>query len=492
MSVQDEITRIAAGKEDLLNAIAEQGIEVADDTPIEQTGAKVRAIGDKFYTKTESDNKYATQAAVDKAVKYGDILQPTNQFGGKKLYISKIDNAFYAADKRYTVTASQYSQTDNSLVSEYDSRFVARLFNGYYDDWNCVIEAGNYAVIKIQGSPYIGVMLYGDIIINFYNFHAPKNVSIRVYCDYEPSGIGWKNLNVNEVYSNNKKCAVNAYNSFFNIAEIEITITANAETKTSLSEIEMRLNSPEVSDSPVVSKYAAEKLYYPLTAPEFKGKLTGTADKATSDQNGNNIASTYQKKNELATAILPLVYPVGSIYMSDSESNNPQNWANAPSWTWERIENKYLVAEGDDFTVTNGNHTGGSNSVTLAEENLPKHRHTMGHTHEVTVDSMQNSGYTTESHIGFRTVANDEELVMGADGFATEENYWDIAASAGSALAKHLTATTKGRGFKLNIDHTHTAKTGSPNVPVTGDKGDGTAFDVKPSYYVVYVWKRTA
>ena len=90
MSVQDEITRIQNGKEDLLNAIAEYGVEVSSSTPIEETGDKVRQIGEKFYTKTESDNKYATKSSTENMNKEAYL-----EWGGRDIegILSPIDVA---------------------------------------------------------------------------------------------------------------------------------------------------------------------------------------------------------------------------------------------------------------------------------------------------------------------------------------------------------------------------------------------------------------
>lgn len=184
------------------------------------------------------------------------------------------------------------------------------------------------------------------------------------------------------------------------------------------------------------------------------------------------------------------VYPVGSIYMSDTESNNPQNWKNAPLWTWERIENRYLVAQGTDFDISNG-HTGGSNSVTLKTENLPSHSHTINHTHGISVTSMKNSGYQTAGSVGFRNTDAKESLVVGANGITSGNNsYWDTIGY--KAVGQSVLVNSAGGGFDINVEHTHNASTSSISTGNSGATGNGKSFDVKPAYYVVYVWKRTA
>jgi hypothetical protein len=75
-----------------------------------------------YYTETEIDTKLTAKVA------YGDVLMNTNPFGGKKLYISSIDNAMYAADKKWHVTITRhlisyngetYPKLNPSYIGEY-------------------------------------------------------------------------------------------------------------------------------------------------------------------------------------------------------------------------------------------------------------------------------------------------------------------------------------------------------------------------------------
>ncbi|AZA74795.1 hypothetical protein [Chryseobacterium indoltheticum] len=51
---------------------------------------------------------------VTDAVSYGDTLMPSNAFGGKKLFINSIDNAMYAADKKWDVQVTLHMKIHNS------------------------------------------------------------------------------------------------------------------------------------------------------------------------------------------------------------------------------------------------------------------------------------------------------------------------------------------------------------------------------------------
>jgi hypothetical protein len=50
-------------------------------------------------------------------VKVNDSLLTTNPFGGKQLYISKLDNSLYAGDKRWETSFTVYNEATNEIIS---------------------------------------------------------------------------------------------------------------------------------------------------------------------------------------------------------------------------------------------------------------------------------------------------------------------------------------------------------------------------------------
>jgi hypothetical protein len=66
----------------------------------------------------------------------------------------------------------------------------------------------------------------------------------------------------------------------------------------------------------------------------------------------------------LASRILSMVYPVGSIYMNFANTS-PASFLGG---TWEQIKDIFLLAAGDTYAAGS---TGGSATVTIAENNLP-------------------------------------------------------------------------------------------------------------------------
>jgi len=106
--------------------------------------------------------------------------------------------------------------------------------------------------------------------------------------------------------------------------------------------------------------------------------------------------------------------------------------------------------------------TGGQDSVTLAEANMPAHTHTISeqaaHTHTISSDG---------AHV--HTVPEHADVEQGGGGFA-------------GAVSDFGTVNTSSAGA-----HSHGGASGSGNAHshggVTGSKGSGTAYDNRPAYY---------
>ena len=153
--------------------------------------------------------------------------------------------------------------------------------------------------------------------------------------------------------------------------------------------------------------------------------------------------------------LLDVVYPVGAIYMSVSEISP----ATLFGGTWERIQNRFLLAAGSSYTAGD---TGGASTVTLTSSQIPSH------THSVNLNT-GNSGVHT--HVVWK--------------YASGSGNW--AASPGG----HNASTTIDPGMVMGIadsagEHNH-AISGN-----TGSTGGGKSHNNMPPYLVVYMWKRTA
>jgi hypothetical protein len=142
------------------------------------------------------------------------------------------------------------------------------------------------------------------------------------------------------------------------------------------------------------------------------------------------LAGVYPAANVAAIAtMMALIYPVGYV-ITLGVSTNPATLLGIGTWT--AIEGKVIVGISDevgDAAFDTLNETGGAQTHTLLEAELPAHTHTY-------LNMVQSGGGT-----------------YGADGWASGQGN-----SAGA----------------------------------TGTVGSGTAFSILPPYIVKYVWQRTA
>lgn len=191
----------------------------------------------------------------------------------------------------------------------------------------------------------------------------------------------------------------------------------------------------------------------PAASTSAAGKVElATTGEATAGVS-STLAVTPAGLKAAVDAVLQLIYPVGSFYMSHSVSTDPNTLLGFGSWS--PVAGKVLI--GVDGTFTAGS-TGGAQTHTLAETNLPAHTHGTGslattggdHTHQVYRD------------------------FDGASGSAR----WTFHTSAGTGGGAN---TTGGTGA-----HSH-GMSGS-----TGSTGSGTAVNHMPPWHAAYIWRRTA
>ena len=78
------------------------------------------------------------------------------------------------------------------------------------------------------------------------------------------------------------------------------------------------------------------------------------------------------------TAIVDIIYPVGSIIQNYTDPTNPGD--RIPGTNWIQIEDKFLVGEGywGNREFSKGEE-GGEETVALTPDNLPEHSHKIGY-----------------------------------------------------------------------------------------------------------------
>ena len=84
--------------------------------------------------------------------------------------------------------------------------------------------------------------------------------------------------------------------------------------------------------------------------------------------------------NTSNTDLVNMIYPIGSIYMSVN-STNP---ATLFGGTWERIQDRFLLAAGSSYSAGS---TGGEAQHTLTVEEMPSHTHTGSYNENIMLDT---------------------------------------------------------------------------------------------------------
>ena len=165
--------------------------------------------------------------------------------------------------------------------------------------------------------------------------------------------------------------------------------------------------------------------------------------------------------------------PQGGIIMwSGSVASIPTGWllCDGTNGTPD-LRNRFIVGAGDTHAP---GATGGEDSTTLAEANLPSHTHSFSAT--TSGQSVDHTHGGTTNTTGAHT-----HTVTTTGGVSADQG------GAGSSNAGDLTRTTSSAG-----DHSHTFTTGGTSTDhthtvsgTTGATGSGTALDNRPAFYAL-------
>lgn len=145
-------------------------------------------------------------------------------------------------------------------------------------------------------------------------------------------------------------------------------------------------------------------------------------------------------------------FPVNSLYISLGNENPSSLWLGT---TWQKQENRFLLGAGSSYNLGS---TGGSNSISLSANNMPRHRHRVDQTSA--------------------SVPPHAHNVKGMAGWAGETGY----------------ITMQSKVTMQGIVSTESAGGGSTGsfAPYTDYQGNGSAFSIMPPYLAVNIWKRTS
>lgn len=171
-------------------------------------------------------------------------------------------------------------------------------------------------------------------------------------------------------------------------------------------------------------------------------------------------------------------YNVGDIYITTNNQNPAVTWVGTK---WQKIEGKFLRGTVGGETATA---TGGSDLKTLTIANLPSHNHSINivangnhshsqaphlhtqppHSHTLSVELVGEKGYKLTQSVSNGNAEREGILTWNTN----------VAGGENTGVAQPA--------IHANGNHTHSA-----NITNTGS---GSAFDIKPAYYTVHIWRR--
>lgn len=145
------------------------------------------------------------------------------------------------------------------------------------------------------------------------------------------------------------------------------------ETDTGNMYIDSDGSRQQVKDSTKVSK-SGDTMTGDLT---IEGNIAATnfrniTDGTTLPSSGNE-GDIFLLRNAGSLSIYDMLYPVGSIYMSVNDTDPSLIFGG----TWERIQDRFLLAAGSTYTA---GATGGEATHTLTESEMPAHTHNLVNT----------------------------------------------------------------------------------------------------------------
>ncbi len=215
----------------------------------------------------------------------------------------------------------------------------------------------------------------------------------------------------------------------------------------------------------------------------------GTVTISDSTTSTSSITAASSKAvNQVKADIQPSLIPVGSIVMwSGSIANIPAGWALCDGTNGTpNLQNRFVVGAGDSYAV---GATGGADSVTLTESQIPAHNHVASsgnagshnHTGSTDSDSHNHSGSTSsDSHNHSFSLYN----------FGSGQNKPSSYNATNHDTNYSTSSDTHSHSFTTNWDsHSHSLNinnNGSHNHTITvEDTGGNGSHENRPPYYAL-------
>ena len=258
----------------------------------------------------------------------------------------------------------------------------------------------------------------------------------------------------------------------------------------------------DLLDGKEYSEIISETKSYTDTAETNANDYTDTAE--TNAKDYTDTAET--NANDYANSLVGAVVPPGIITLW-SGSTTPTGWAlcNGSNGTPD-LRDRFVVGAGNSYSVGD---TGGANSVTLTEAQLPSHSHGDGSLATNTTGSHYHSFSDTSSsagsheHSGSTNITGNHDHGYSAIGYAYNAGNGIVQRSDTGDDKRGWSTTDNGyHSHSLSINsngsHTHTVSgntgtTGNHSHTIsgsTGSTGSDTAHENRPPYYALaYIMK---
>lgn len=229
------------------------------------------------------------------------------------------------------------------------------------------------------------------------------------------------------------------------------------------------------------NNYASDKTLSGAKIKQMFDSVDGVAldDTAPSTTSVYSSSKVMSELDTLTTTLLDRFYPVGCVVITFEEMEDQDLIARYGGSAWSPIQGgRFLITPDSKHTIDT---TGGSSTVTLTTDNLPRHNHSYTNT---IVGSTKLTINQMPSHHHFEDSNPTKNLVVGGNRLETY-GYSGVGATESQGIQWGKGVWPEGG----NGSHTHGDISQSKTTDTTGS---GTAVNIEPPYIAVYMWRRIA
>ena len=199
-------------------------------------------------------------AVLANSMQYNDLVMNTNPFGGKRLYINSLNNAFFNAEKRWVVTGNRYNTSGDTLIGALSQGELSNLFDGNYEG-NISIAANTYIIVNIDFATRMYGYPYGNLYISHYYTSFSASATFSVYSNYAPHGIGWHDYAVTDFYRDGSSLITQSRNPVYDVSLMKIKISAPSGAAAAITQLDFNLDRPMDSEMPAFNKQFVNTLH---------------------------------------------------------------------------------------------------------------------------------------------------------------------------------------------------------------------------------------